>query len=63
MQLLGGFNFMNDFYKTQVADQAVSFRMKQLKGQYTDHDVDLLLKKIRPNKPMQANSVAKPSLE
>lgn len=54
MQLLGGFNFMNDLYKTQASGQACTFRMLQLKGQYIDHDVNLFLKKMRPKPLMQA---------
>lgn len=37
--------------------------MMQFKGQYTDHEVDLLLKKLRPKLAMAASNVNKPSLE
>jgi hypothetical protein len=42
MNLLGGFNFLNDLYKAQDAQTAVAFKLSKFKGSQVEHNVTLI---------------------
>lgn len=47
MNLLGGFNYLNDLYKAQETQTAVTFKLSQFKGKYVEHSVDLIMRRIK----------------